>query len=938
MRPHSDVRNGIITNDTFAANLQTVADAESAYDEYTNPIDFFNRSFITPGLKSLLVNTVMRINGRGGDPVVQMKTGFGGGKTHSLIALYHLINSGESISALAINPTDPTGETLKSVFDEAGVDPAESATAKVAVLSGTERSATEHTKSKNGGYRLNTLWGYMADELAGATGFEFVREASENWTSPGGSELGALFDHVGPCVILIDELVAYARNLPDGRDGSFFTFLQNLTEAASRRSDVALVVTVPEAKEELGGEVGEKAFANVQGVFDAVENVLRRVESISAPLETREAFEVVRRRLFESEPLDPRAVDEVCTAFFNMYSRAKNEFPPHASSGSYHQRLQASYPIHPEVFDRLFEDWSAIHRFQRTRGVLRMMAIAIQQLMNDSNDPMLMPASLPLADQTLSNEFTSILSGNWDPAVGELDGVNSRANDVDRATPRYQRHGGGAAKRIARTVFLGSAPASHTGKTVTGITEDQIRLGAVQPGDGVPVYNEARGALGQTLQHLHVRDGRYFFHTNPNLTKVHQELVRRIADDEVDEKLRLVIEEMVGKRIDDDIRPVIFPADSHEIDDDERLKLVILHPDHHLGSRKDEPDTAITFAEHALTHCGDSQRIRRNTVLFLTAKRDNIRGLRGETRSFLGWDMLARNRSEHNLNTEQGQDARSRGIESYRLVEETLLSTFKEVIAPQQDNPRKSDYRLRPFSVDRRGDSHIVAAAIGALQRREEIVKKIGHPQFAQVINKYFLNGDIDHVPTSEIWDRFVEQVYMHRFLNRGVFEDAIKHAVDAKLYCVASGWDPKDGYSTDATDGFIQDRGRLLVKAKAFKESEELRRKRKRGATSSEDEDEDDPPTPQTGLTDDEEPETEEEHQGVRHVVATKVMDGQAAIEGDYNLIRENIVRALNTIGGDVNVKIVVEAVSRVGFEDVQLNSVRQNGEQLGFEIDSSI
>ena len=161
IRPRRDVISGELTNNTFAADLQRVADAKSATDEYTNPIDFFNRSFITPGLQSLLVNTLKRINGNGGEPVVQMKTGFGGGKTHSLIALYHLVNSTTELAELAINPSDRTGTILKQVFDRAGVDPEVAAHANVAILSGTVRSATEDLRTRaahTGSTRSGVTW------------------------------------------------------------------------------------------------------------------------------------------------------------------------------------------------------------------------------------------------------------------------------------------------------------------------------------------------------------------------------------------------------------------------------------------------------------------------------------------------------------------------------------------------------------------------------------------------------------------------------------------------------------------------------------------------------------------------------------------------------------------------------------------------------------
>ena len=927
--PHIDVLNGDINPSTFAADLQEVADGKSQSMEYHNAVEFYNRSYITPGLKALLVNTVKRINGKGGDPVIQMKTGFGGGKTHSLIALYHLVESDEILSALAANPTDTTGEMLQDVFVEAGLtDPQESAEAKVAVLSGTNRSATEKTKTDNGD-PLNTLWGHMAWQLGGQDAYDIVGEAARQWSSPGGAELDQLFSTVGPCVILIDELVAYARNLVDkDEEGRFLTFLQVLTESVRRNENATLVVTVPATEDEMGGQRAALALENI-------EKVMGRIENISAPLEIHEAFAVVRRRLFEDSQVTDEHRTATADAFHRMYNKSKREFPERSYAPAYKGKLVDCYPIHPEVFDRLFEDWSLISKFQRTRGVLRLMAVAIRQLYSaNSNDVLIMPGSLPLAYEPFKQELLNTLSGRWEPAVQELDGVNSKAHEADLAVGRFSRYGDGAATRVARTIFFGSAPASLTGKTVTGVDEDHIRLGVTQPTEGVTVYNEARNRLARDLYHLHASaDGRLYVHTTPNLRKVHQEVVSRIDSDEQDARLQTFIKGASRTNL-GYARTIVFPVDSVEIPDDDQIKIIVLHPDHHLPSRSADDNIAEGFALQVLQRCGLANRVYKNTVVFVGAKRDVIVDLRREIREHMAWDRLDARSTEHNLSGTQRIEARKHKSATEYRIDELMLRAYSDIIVPLQPDPADPHYSIRRIMNDSPAQNNIAENALGVLKSNEEIVETIGFKYFDNLLSRYFFKVGVDHVEIGTIWEQLASQVYMPRCLNRGVLEDAIKLAVDQRRYEIADDY-VDGGYSGLKSRSTVMDRPRLLVKADAAEAWRQL-----------------DAESGHTGRYADtvsvrqsvggEHGEhargsmrgTDTEATKPLSMKATRTLTGQAAVDGDYNQFRDDIIKALRTAGGDVKVTIEITGSRAGGFEDMLARVIRQNGEQLGFDI----
>ena len=400
-----------------------------------------------------------------GEPVIQTKTGFGGGKTHSLIALYHLVkNAGALTNATGDSAAQRTKSDIREIMEEAGTDPDDFLDARVAVLVGTHLATTDAAKTDNGA-PLNTLWGEMAYQLGEQEAYDIIGAAARQGTSPGGRQLDELFEKVAPCVILIDELVAYVRNAGAAQD-SIYTFVQTLTEAVRRNGRVALVVTLPESAIEAGGPTGLAALARL-------DHILRRIEATWAPLEVHEAFEVVRRRLFDSI-IDEAARDRTCEAFSNMYSRGSSDYPPEAREQRYLQRMKECYPIHPEIFDRLYSDWSSIPRFQRTRAVLRMLSICVSRLyLNGDTSPMIMPANLTLSDLSLAEEFANLLDGNWSPVLSEIDSDNTGADRIDKESPQRFGGVGGASRRIARCVFLGSAPTGN----IRGIDPRRIHLG-----------------------------------------------------------------------------------------------------------------------------------------------------------------------------------------------------------------------------------------------------------------------------------------------------------------------------------------------------------------------------------------------------------------------------------------------------------------------------
>ena len=784
IRPNTDVIEGSFRKSEFAADLQEVFEGRAKTPEYGETEIFFNQTYITPGLRELLVNTLKRLGGKGGNPVIQLKTGFGGGKTHSLIALYHLVTG---INILRELPTKSEyarlQKEIEDIFEEAEWEHKAPLNANVSVLVGTYLSTTDADETKQGN-PLNTLWGMMADQLGGQDGYNIVRKAAREGTAPGGNQLDALFEHVGPSVILIDELVAYVRNVQGVTRESIYTFFQAVTESVNRSKNVTLVATLPEGQVHAGGEGGMTAL-------DTLEAILERVDAVSIPLEVDNAFEVVRRRLFGSD-IDETERDLTCEAFRKMYQNSRNEYPEGVNDQRYLQRMKDCYPIHPEVFDRLSQDWAVIPGFQRTRGVLRMMATCISRLYQEQDQSLLiMPANLTLADPALADEFTRLLArsgGNWDPVVQEIDSHGSRTEQIDRSSQSFIEVGN-AARRTARTIFLGSA----TGGAVKGITNRQIHLGVVEPGQGVAVYNDALNRMTGDLYFLYNLDDRYYFHTQENLNKVANDREAEYTEEDIHAEIVSRLERVIGR----DPSVQVCPTSPSAVKDSETIQYVILHPQASLPSREKETDIASDTARKILTYSADDERQRtfRNTLLFIAARQDNIRELRNFVKNYLAWNSIMNGDILHGALTNLEGARLDQTTENLESAEEAvttaIFKAYRWTLAPSQADPQKNayDFSIADAKVD---DRRISSRLRDKFIEDDAIVTKIAPEIFAGKLQQYIWSSDTyqEHISLDTLSELMAQNVYMPRLRDRNVLATCIRDGVQAGTFGYASAFE----------------------------------------------------------------------------------------------------------------------------------------------------
>ncbi|MCL5268276.1 MAG: Swt1 family HEPN domain-containing protein [Bacteroidetes bacterium] len=767
--PHADVASGRYQQAEFAADLWQVYLDEGS-EEYRNPREFFRRTYLTESLKRLLVSSLQRLSGEAGDPVVQLQTNFGGGKTHSMLALYHLF-SGTAAGEMP---------GVEGLLAESGVKKIPKANRVVLVGN---RISPGNPSVKPDGTVVRTLWGELAYQLGGKRAFQRIAKDDEHATSPGDVLRTLLVEH-GPSLVLIDEWVAYARQLHDESDlpaGSFgtqFTFAQLLTESAKAAKNCLLVISLPASDGgvspyiqaddvEVGGIRGREAL-------DRLRNVVGRVESSWRPATAEEGFEIVRRRLFEALPGSEafKQRDITAQAFAEVYRTQAAEFPPECKNRDYEERIKAAYPIHPEIFDRLYTDWSTLAKFQRTRGVLRLMATVIHTLWEKGDkNPLILPCMIPIDDQRVQFELTRYLSDNWMPIIEkDVDGPNSMPLRIDSDLPNLGKlH---ATRRVARTIYLGSAPTA--GASHRGLEDRRIRLGCVMPGESPAIFGDALRRLASTATFLYQDGSRFWYGTQPTVTKLAEDRAEQFKrdTDKVSHELESTLREDIRNKGDfSRVHPV--PRSTADVPDDLDARLVVLPAE--KPHSKDPKSAALTEAKSILEMRGTIPRTYRNTLVFLAADQARMQDLDEALRRYLAWKSIVEDKETLNLDPHQARQAETQKQAADAAVSAQIPEVYQWLLVPEQKTPQ-SQVEWQSIRLTNGGNALAVRAS-RKLRSSDILVTGLG----STILRKYLDEVPLwrgNHVPIKQLIEDFARYLYLPRLTGPEVLIQAIRDGV----------------------------------------------------------------------------------------------------------------------------------------------------------------
>ena len=922
-RPHKDVLEGTLKQSEFAADITQVANG-TATPEYQDAEKFFSRTFITEGMRLLLVSVAQRLAGLGGDPIIQLQTAFGGGKTHTMLAVLHLATRKVGTDKL---------EGIPPLLDQTGIS--DLPHANTAVLDGIALSVSQG--KQHGDISANTLWGEMAWQLLGDEGYNLVVVSDRDGTAPGKDVLAKLLERAAPCVVLIDELQKFFSDLTPGKQlnaGTYeanLKFVQALTEAFKTVPNAILLATLPESENEVGDSFSQKSLV-------ALEKHFGRVESVWKPVASEEAFEIVRRRLFESAG-EQAQIEGISRQYCDYYRQNARYFPLETQSNEYFERMCTSYPIHPEIFDRLYEDWSTLDKFQRTRGVLQYMAVIIHRLWNDNNqDALIMPGSIPLDDSLVRNKSIHYLPQGWEPVLErEVDGPRSEPYRIDGDDTRFGSVQ--AAHRTMRTVFLGSAP-SATGQVVKGIQVERILLGAAQPGQVVGVFEDALKRLRDRLHYLYSDQDRLWLDTKPNLRREMENRKQNIDKLALNDELKRRISSVFGRN--SIFAGVHVFTSSVDVPDDygSGPRLVVLSPSE--GYTKADRSGAVTAAEKILSFRGDQPRQKRNRLIFIAPDTDVVSWLNESGRIYLAWREIVTDIDEAKLNLDLFQSNLAK--KSRDGAEKTLLQmvreSYKWILCPMQFSATDKNLDWEVASVSTNA-ANLVQEIENRLREEEWITSEWSPIHLKNLLTQwYFKDGSVD-VSALKVYQDTCHYLYLPRLINDQVYRNAISQGLESEnFFGYASG---KDG---DQYLGFRfgKDGMPKLDEASVLIDKETAAEYREKTKPV--------PPVNPVDLgtgngTPPEEPtiSTPPLEETTAPVAVKNQFYGTVEIDPvtakiKFSEIVDEIVEQFTTkLGVDISISVEIEAKTKAGFDEGLQRSIKENCNVLGFsssEFDS--
>jgi hypothetical protein len=923
LAPHDDVATGNFQAAEFAADLYKVATTGDAGEDYDEPVQFFARTYLTEGLRDLIERAVRRLAGdQNASPVINLQTNFGGGKTHSMLALWHLASG---------TPLGDYPQEVQDMLSETPFGELSSGIRRVALV-GNHISPSGSIKPD--GTQVNTIWGELAWQLGGREAFALVATADAGRTPPG-QALHELLSVYAPALILIDEWVAYARSLV-GRDdlagGTFddqFTFAQSLTEAVKGTPGVLLAISIPASEsgddaqptagnaEEVGGAHGLEALQRLQ-------NVVRRVADQWRPASSNEAYHIVRQRLFVTPDADALAsINATARGFVEMYHRYVDEFPREARDGSYEDRIKQTYPIHPELFDRLYEDWSSLERFQRTRGVLRLMNTVIRALwIGEDQSPLIMPASIPIATAAVNSELTQYLQDSWKPVIdADVDGPNAEPARIDAGKPLFGQRS--LTQRLARTVFFGAAPT--IGSAHKGLETQRVFLGTAVPGDVPGNFHSALAALADRATYFYSAGGRYWYDLQANISRRAKDQAERLHVQEVYRE--------IGRRLDGQAKTRgefaavhVCPEDAADIPDVDEARLVILHPKltHKRGDGESE---AMAFAKSATEHRGAANRTYRNMLVYLAGDGDRIDELERSVREYLAWSEILSKGDDLDLTTSQRNQAAERRKKAGETTDARLLGAYQWALVPtgQPIGLQVTKVEGQTASLAERVSRRLGNDGELTVQHAATAIRH----QLDTSAAKLWADG---RVTVGALWRLYAEYPYMPRLRDRAVLDAGLTGPQllwEQEGFALADGYDeatgkyrglvlPTDGIAVAVTDATL-----IVQPERATRQRASEMPLEEMPAGPGPDED-----AASAAMSD-----AGPQAPGRTRFFGSKRLQADR-YASDFKKLADEILGPLGaTPGVTVNVTIEIEATTPTGFDDAKARTVSENAATLNFE-----
>jgi hypothetical protein len=686
-RPHDDILSGDLEMAVFAADLGSVVGSSGSLREvYRDPVAFFRATYLTSSMRGLLGDVLGALAGHGGDRVLQLRTPFGGGKTHTLLALYHLVTARAQLAGLPelADLPDP-GPTRVAVLSGVDLDPS---------------SPREHE-----GVTAHTLWGELAWQLGGADAYRLVAKQDEHGQAPGKDVLLALFPPDEPTLLLLDEVLVYVEKAKAIERGDstlgaqVLLFLQSLTELVGAHQRAAMVYSLQKSVLEAAGD---------ESLLLALDHLVARVDAKREPVSGDEVMRVVQRRLFSDlGPEEERR--EVARGYAEIYRGYRRQLADtddqrrdaDAEAERFAERILASYPFHPALLDLMHQRWTTLPSYQRTRGALQFLATVVHALWHSDSSklPLIGPGDASFDDEHVRGAFFSQV-GDREGFTGVLErdliGANAGVKEIDRRlagdSHRLLRLRPGT--RVATATML----YSFGGRTdeERGVLESELVGALLAPDLDRNLLTTALADLREELLFLHHTGRRYRFDKTPNLNQLLANEADKFNADEVTDAVRKELERRIGASSD----ALLWPKDGGQIPDrDAVFRVAYLEPSWTQLSLEERDGRLRELFEK---RGAGGPRAYRNAIAFAVPSAEALEHARQAARRSLAVQSLVKQAKSLNVKDEQLAELKERGEAASRDLGATLDKAYELVLLPEPREGLEGPYGFEEIDLSAR--------------------------------------------------------------------------------------------------------------------------------------------------------------------------------------------------------------------------------------------
>lgn len=769
--PQYDIRNGQLDESIFAANIEEVATG-TAPVVYQDIVSFFDRTYVTDGMRELIRRVVQALNGKESqNRVISLQTGFGGGKTHSLISLYHTVKYSRDFRNM---------EAARHILDPEDMPQFDDA--KVAVFTQNAVSVVNGHQVEDG-IVTHTLWGELAWQLGGREGYEHVRQADEQRIAPTAKDIKSVIEGATPALILIDELADYcakASGLVVG-GGTLFTqtnsFIQTLTEVVASIPRTVLICTLPaSATEVASSEIGQE-------ILSALETRVVRVGSSVKPVDDEEIFEVVRRRLFDKME-KPEVLEQVARKYKDMYHNRRDALPVEADRVAYVERIKKAYPFHPELIDIFRVRWGSDSRFQRTRGVLRLLASIVKDLWQRRSTLVGTQALIQTSDVQLENlptllsTITSLMGAQWDSVMhADVIGTISNAYKLDEQNAGNNIGKYHLATAVTTTVLMASVGSSSQ----KGLSLKQLKLCLLKPDAFQHIDIDSTLNQLENIVHYMYRSSiggeqSYWFQSKPNINI----LINLAKGDVKEDEVNAEILRMVKHGVQNVAQVKVLVAPTGDVPEQKQLTFIVMHPKYAAAAGGNISNSAKNAIRQIAQMRGSTQRVYRNTLLFLLCSEAGRAALSMKLREYLACDKIITEYGSQ-LDADQKKDVLERKRQSGQSANEQLIHAYNTVVKCVRDDLQIQE--IITFASE--FAPQLTVNVLNELRENGMVLRRIG----LNIINRNGLMPTVEKpVKVNDLYEAFLRFDDKPMILNADAITDTVNKYCEEGMWNVGTG------------------------------------------------------------------------------------------------------------------------------------------------------